>query len=245
MRKSVTAGVVLGFGCLTLYLASVANRASIPRGVAVAQVSTPTASTHLPYVCRAARVQEVRVLPNHFAFEDDYGDLHIVGEVRNDTVEHVRSVRLPVVVYNGDGKIIDTATEWLSPGDLPSGERTCFEIEFYGSGDWAYYEFEGPIYDADGDSLPDLSILNDWGYYDQGDYKILGQVRNDHGTVVNSVEVVTTLYDAAGTVLGCGLDFVNDPSLDPGQVSAFKAWFWARDYADVASYRLQAAGQSE
>ena len=95
--------------------------------------------------------------------------------------------------------------------------------------------------------MPNLTVLNDSGSYDPtfGWYEIIGQVRNDHGTRVEYVSPVGTLYNVSGIVIGCDFTYVNATHLDPNQTSSFKMTFVGRDYADVASYRLQVDGNPQ
>ena len=101
--------------------------------------------------------------------------------------------------------------------------------------------------DTDGEPLPNLTVLDDSGSYDPfwGWYDITGQVRNDHGTRVEDVFLVGTLYDASGTVMDCDYTYIDAFYLDPGQASYFEMTFFWRDYADVASYRLQVDGSRQ
>ena len=112
---------------------------------------------------------------------------------------------------------------------------------------WSYYTFEAPTYSTDGSLLPNLTVLNDSGSYNStfGWYKIIGQVRNDHGTRVEYVSPVGTVYNASGVVVGCDFTYVNSTHLDPGQTSSFEMTFTGRDYVDVTSYRLQIDGDPQ
>lgn len=186
----------------------------------------------------------VFVLSNYHDFVDPYGVLHIVGEVRNNTSDHLFLVRIAANFFDGTGQLLDTSFTYTDLDDLPAGEKTCFHISMSEPDGWVYYEFDTPGYWTFGSPLPSLTVFNDSGSYNptSGWYEILGQVRNDHGARVESVEPVGTLYNSSGTVLGCDSTYVNSSHLDPGQTSAFKISFTRRDYVDVSSYRLQVGG---
>ena len=70
-------------------------------------------------------------------------------------------------------------------------------------------------------------------------------MRNDHGSRVQYVKIVGTLYDGAGTVVGCTYGYVSGTHLDPGGTGSFSLTFIGRDYVDVASYRLQVDGNAQ
>ena len=172
----------------------------------------------------------------------------IVGEVQNNTADYLRFVKITANVFAGDGQILDVSYSYIDLDNLPPSDKTCFDILV---GDepagWSYYEFEAPSYWTDGEPLPNLTVLTDRGSYDSrfGWYEIIGQVRNDHGSRVEYVSPVGTVYNASGTVLGCDYTYVSATHLDPGQTSSFEMNFTGRDYADVVSYRLQIDGNPQ
>ena len=189
----------------------------------------------------------VHVLENHSYHVDAIGYLHIVGEVKNNTVDHLRYVKITANIFNSSGQTIDTNFTYIYLGNLPAGDKTCFDILLEEPSDWSYYEFEPPDYWTDGEPLPDLTILNDSGSYYPifGWYEVVGQVRNDHATRVEYVRPVGTLYNASYTVIGCNFTFIDDTHLDPDQISSFRMTFLGRDYADAAAYRLQVDGNPQ
>ena len=152
---------------------------------------------------------------------------------------------MSVAVYNSGGQLIDTDYTYIYLESVPPGDRTCFHI-WLDPLDWAYYEFEAPTYFSDADPLPNLAIIGDHGVYDPsaGGYDIFGEVRNDHGTRVEYVSVVGTLYNASGKTVGCWWEYVSGTHLDPGQSSPFDIEFgsYNRDYVDVTSHRVHADG---
>ena len=175
---------------------------------------------------------------------DSIDYLRIVGEVWNNTASHLRFVEITANIFGSSGQLLDTDFTYTYLDNLPAGDKTCFQLLLEAPTGWSYYLFEAPSYRTDGRALPNLTIFNHSGSYKPtfGWYQIVGQVRNDHGTRVEYVSPVATLYNATSTVVGCGFTYVNSTHLDPGQTSSFKLIVSGRDYADVASYRLQADG---
>ncbi len=206
--------------------------------------STPVAT---PTPTRTVIASGVQVLANHSAYVDSIDYLHIVGEVQNSTISHLRFVKIAANVYGAGGQLLDTAFTYTWLDNVPAGSKTCFQVLLKKPSSWSSYDLEPPTYWTDGRPLPNLVVLNDSGAYDQTFhwYKVIGQVRNDHGARVQYVSPVGTLYDASGTVVGCHFAFVNSTHLDPGQTSSFQMTFSGRDYAEVASYRLQVDGNPD
>ena len=187
------------------------------------------------------------ILPNHSSYTDIIDYLHVVGEVQNNSANHLCSVKIIANFFNSGGHLVDTDIGYITLDNLPAGEKTCFHILLDEPIGWSYYEFETPIYNADGEPLPNLTVFNDSGSYNPtfGWYTILGLVRNDHGTRVEYVSPVGTVYNASGVVIGCNYTYVNSTHLDPGQTSSFDMTFSGRDYADVTSYQLQVDGNPQ
>lgn len=186
----------------------------------------------------------VNILDNHSYYVSDYGNLYIFGEVINNTGDNLWLVKISANFFNDKGSFLDTASTFTYLDNLPAGDKTCFEIMLEEPSDWAYYQFEKPTYWTDGSPLPNLSILNDNGFYNNtyDRYELIGQVRNDLGIRIEYVYTVGTLYNSFGKVIGCNSASVNSTNLNPGQISAFKIIFSSADYSDVSSYRLQADG---
>jgi hypothetical protein len=129
------------------------------------------------------------ILSNHSSFVSSADYLHVVGEVQNNTAHHLKSVTVIANFFDSAGRLIDNETDSINLNNLPTGEKTCFDILLEEPSGWSYYEFEIPVYETGGDTFPNLTIFNDSGSYDPatGWYGIMGQVRNDHGTRIEYV----------------------------------------------------------
>ncbi len=218
--------------------------------VTLTPVSTPTptaTATNTPTPTSTTTVPSVNIPANHSSYVDSIDYLHIVGEVQNNTANNLRFVKITANIFGSSGQLLATDFTYIFLENLPAGDRTCFHLLVDEPAGWSHYEFEAPAYWTDGEPLPNLTIFNDSGAYDStfGWYEIIGQVRNDHGTRVEYVSPVGTLYNAHGTVVGCDFTYVNSTHLDPGQTSSFESIFIGRDYADVTAYRLQVDGNPQ
>jgi hypothetical protein len=208
---------------------------------------TPTASpTNTPTPTPTFQsLPEVYVLSNHSYYLDERAEMHVVGEVINTSVYHLQRVKVSVNLFDIDDQLVDTNSNFTYVQNLPAGDKTCFEIVIPSPAPgWTSYAFEAPSFRIDGHPYPLLTLLNVSSAYlpGSGNYEILGEVRNDHGSLVESVRPVGTVYDVGDTVRGCAQTLVNSINLDPGQTSAFKLVYQDRDYQDVSSHRLQVDG---
>jgi hypothetical protein len=171
--------------------------------------------------------------------------MFIVGEVLNNTSDSLTWVKVTVNFYEASGHLAGTGHTYMWPLDLPAWEKGCFSISMEVPPNWSYYQFEAPTYNISSTSS-DLTIFNDSGLYNyaNGDYDIIGRVRNDGNQRSTSVRVGGTLYNVSGVPVGCNYAYVNSTPLDPGQISSFAINFWGyyRYYNDVTYYRLRVAG---
>jgi hypothetical protein len=198
---------------------------------------TPTStSTPFPY--------GVQILPNS-SYWIGGNTIHVIGEVLNNTSDSLTLVEVAVNFFDAGGNLVGTNSIILFPLDWPAWEKGCFSISMDVPPNWSYYQFETPTYYLSGTSSG-LTIFNDSGLYNpaNGDYDIIGQVRNHGDQRSTYVNVGSTLYNVSGVPVGCANAYVNSTDLDPGQISSFAMNFWGyyRDYSDVTYYRLRVAG---
>ncbi len=209
--------------------------------------NTPLPSdTPIPTDTPKPKPKGVHILPNYTDFTSSIDTFHVVGEVQNDTGDSIRFVKISANFYDAQNNLIDTDFSFGRIDILPPGDKTCFNL-FLDDVPVGldHYEFEAPTYSTSPDQLPALTVLSHSGsvtdIFDW--YEIIGEVRNDHGSRVDFVSPIGTLYNASGDVLDCDFTFVNSTHLDPGQKSSFKMTFVLRgEYDSVASYRLQVDG---
>lgn len=234
--------------------ASVTHTATQQAAATQTATRTPTQSqtgaatqipTQTPTPTRTPIPSELTILPNHSTYATAHDGLYIMGEVRNNTGAHMRSVRISANLFDAGGTLLATAYGYAKLDPLPPDATTCFDILFPSPpAGWSYYEFEAPSFSIGGYPLPALTVLNESGSYDSSleRYTIIGQIRNDAGVRVENVRAIGTLYNAGGAVIGCNTGNVISTHLNPDQVSAFDIPYTGERYAAVASYRLQADG---
>lgn len=190
----------------------------------------------------------VHILDNDTHYVDDFGLLNVVAEVENSTADTVNLDSITVNFYDASDNLLETELGIVVLDNLPANEKTCFDVELIEPSGWSYYEIESPSYLSIGDiPFPNLTVLNDSFSFNPilgGFWEIAGEVRNDHGSTVDDVVLVGTLYNAAGDVIGCDSELFDVFSLDPGETDNFDISFVGRDYADYDSHRVQADGDT-
>lgn len=167
--------------------------------------------------------------------------LFVVGEVRNNTSQYVRFIKIGGGIISSDGQLVDADSSYTYISTLAPGEKTCFKLMFSNFDVATHYYYEEPTYFYTGAPLPKVTAYNHNGFSNEtySSYEIVGLLRNDSGRSISYVEAVGTLYNSAGEVMDCGYSYVNSTHLAVGQSSAFNINFSWNDYHDVTSYRLQ------
>lgn len=200
---------------------------------------TPTATpTSTPVA------EPIEVLPNHTHFTDDQGHLRILGEVRNNTANYLRSIQITAQLLRADGWPLDANVGHTKLSSIPPGDKACFDVLFWNPPpDWSDYELQA-TYRSGGAPPPNLTASNVAGTFEptSGWYFITGRIRNDHGGRVEYVKPIGTLYDAAGNVVDCKFNYVDGLHLNNGQADDFELTYLDRNYALVDTYRLQIDG---
>ena len=188
----------------------------------------------------------VTIRPNYSWYIDSIDILHIVGEVMNKTSANLRFVEITANLFNSSGTFLGSDFTYTTLFNLPAWQKTCFDISFYPEtpSGWTSFTFEPVSYWTDGDPQPNLTAYNHSGSYNAnyGWYEIIGLVRNDSAVTYDYVQPVATLYNSAGTVVGCDFTYTNTDTLIPGQSSSFEMTFTGRDYGDATNYNLQVGG---
>lgn len=180
------------------------------------------------------------VLPATSSFPIPGGDeLYIIGEVVNGNDFPVSILRVSVRLYDQGGQPLQAGFVRPILNTLESQEKTCFAISIKSPGRWSTYTFDPPTAQRIGTPLPSVTVLSQAGTYNPatGGYAVTGSVRNDAGTGLSFVPVAT-LYNAAGTPIGCIWDTYS--AFPTGQTRTFQAstLHYGRDLRNV-SYRLQ------
>ena len=186
----------------------------------------------------------VAILTNYTHYVDSFNHINIVGEVNNNTKNHLRSVEIVVKFFDDNDQLIETESTYTLLHNLPADDKTCFIVSLRKPDDWDHYIFAPLSYATNGEPLANLPITDLSGTYnsDLHSYHILGNVTNSAGTAVQKVRPIGTLYNADGQVIGCEYTYVLATDLNPGQSSSFEIRFSGGEYSSQSTYRVQVDG---
>jgi hypothetical protein len=90
-------------------------------------VNTPTTfPVLLPEIIEPIEIPP-RIL-SHSTYVDSTGNLHIVGEVINESFQPLRFVQIIATFYDSNNSVIGTDFTFTSPSTIPPGQRAPFDI---------------------------------------------------------------------------------------------------------------------
>lgn len=181
-------------------------------------------------------------MPNYRHYIDSNDYLRILGEVWNNTATGRSHPKVTANIFAGSGQLVAEGYDWTNLNSLDVGDKTCFDIKLDVEAVWTYYELE--IYPGSPRAPPPnvvaYNVFGDYEFF--GWYTLVGRVRNDSASTVNSLRVIATLYDASGAVVACSSGGVKALSLVPGQTSSFKMILF-EPVPGIVTYRVQVDAQ--
>lgn len=142
------------------------------------------------------------------------GDIVVVGEIENVGSNIIDTANVTANAYNSAGEEIGTALGMSFTYETLPGDKAPFSIDMTpddgttGTTGWlsSVTNVTVSVYSVtDTSSQPYMGLTTPQtptGFNDGGDYTVVGTIVNTGSQEVGDVWVVTTFYDAAGTVVG-------------------------------------------
>ena len=173
-----------------------------------AQSSAVTVTTYSQYVAPSSEI--IAVAP---------GDLIVVGEVRNIGTSVVGNVTVQGTALGANGQTLAITSSQAFVYYMSPGQKAPFYLDFTAQSSstqdlsWVPSVSQvivtvTSVQDVGKSQYKDLNVDFDMNYTDDsGLYVVRGTIVNNGSTVVEDPWVVTTFYDASGTVVG--LNYTN------------------------------------
>ncbi len=154
---------------------------------------------------------------------DEFDDLIIVGEVKNNDPDNVAYARVFASFYDNDDNLVDVGWSYVWKDIIEPGEESPFRIDLFGNDEaidhWTVW--------VEGDKTDDapvgpLDLTNtDNESNDDDTVTFTGTVTNKGTVVMGYLEVAVTLYDAEGKVLMTDWTYL-DGTLAPDESMDFE-----------------------
>ena len=178
---------------------------------------------------------------------DDYVSsdyLNVVGEVQNSSDVPAEYVKISLILFDEDDKIVATDFTYTDLDVIPPGDKAPFRL--------ITDEYEGAVrYEllVEGDPAElgpqGLEILSSSDEVDSlGFFIITGEVQNNGEQVAEFVKIVATLYNANDELLGSDFTYIEPDELAPGATEPFELiiFGWMEEKGDIDHYELQVEG---
>jgi hypothetical protein len=180
---------------------------------------------------------------NDHVCEDGSGRRHILGEVLNDTGSNQENVSIRAILLDEAGTRVGEPPSY-SPFSaipvVPAGSKVPFAGELPGDAVFHGYALEVNGSPTEYSPRDDLQIVNQGQEVDGRGYVVSSEAQNP-GAPVMVAEIVATVYDAEGKVVGLGSYVFNPGALGQGQTAAFEIVVETL-YGDAANYDLRVQG---
>jgi len=150
------------------------------------------------------------------------GDLHVVGEVLNSTSGSICDVRIVSTFYDASDQVVAIAAAYTMLDIVGSGEVAPFDVVVPDPPSGIDRQELQVDYEITSTVPLRLEVVNHSGStQSDGNYHILGEVRNQHAFTVNSVRVVATIYNTENEVLRAIISYTVIDTLVQNQTSPF------------------------
>jgi hypothetical protein len=150
------------------------------------------------------------------------GVFFITGEVSNRSLSPFYEVPVEARLLDADGQIVTLATDTLKGHGILPGGFAPFSLRFGGGQPPEAVTFELTVGRPDEPltiqphlSSPALRWTDRQEIGTQGQFYIVGTVTNESGAPIRQVEIIATVFDEAGDVIGVGFTEAAD-ELRPG-----------------------------
>ena len=162
------------------------------------------------------------------SWTDSIGNIHIVGEVLNNTGAYHDFIQINFEYLDASGRLLKPDFTFTDANELAPGERGGFTNIFTPPAGYDHYSITG-IGESTTSSPPNhnFSTLVTNVFTDSiGAQHVVGTVTNNNSTTDTFVEVLFTVYGCDGTTVDSDFTFVQAPdgssTLAPGQTAPFE-----------------------
>ena len=158
-------------------------------------------------------------------YADSFGQVHIIGEVQNDSDNVVTLVQIEATLFDENDQVIDRPSGRVFVDFIRPGEKSAFHLVFFDSeqsSNISRYEIH-VISEITGEDKPRmLEVSVGEGYVDEmGRHHVVGEVKNNGDAAATFIEVSAAMYDSNGNVVDAISGSTVPQSILPGEAAQF------------------------
>jgi len=230
--------------------------AAIVRAVVPAPVTALPAAAEIPASSAPAGDTRITVIPaptplpadalllglmSDASYTDGVGNVHVMGEVRNDSNLNVGEIAITVSFYDGAGNFITDITAPTMISALNPGERAPFAVSLPRPAGMENYSIKAVGRPTALVLHPQVGIVSISAAEDEvGFYRVSGSVKNMGSVTLDRPKIVVTLLGRGGALVNVAFGYPSPRRLNPGDIAVFDVAFTY--FPNVLDYRLQVTG---
>ncbi|MBN1427522.1 MAG: hypothetical protein JXB07_04000 [Anaerolineae bacterium] len=166
------------------------------------------------------------------AWVDRNGGFVIAGQVLNNAAGALEFIRIEVLLYDAEDRLLFSMDDFVSSDTLLPGEYAPFSLTFSDGlplgtvrydlkasaryADMSIHTFYGP---------ENFAVSSQADFDANGFLVVSGQARNEGVKTANLVKVIAVVFDEQGRVIATDTTLVDVQQLAPGQISTFSVSF--------------------
>jgi hypothetical protein len=158
-------------------------------------------------------------------YADSLGQVHIIGEVQNDSDNVVTLVQIEATLFDENDQVIDRPSGRVFIDVIRPGEKSAFHLVFFDSeqsSNISSYEIRVNSEITEEGKPRMLEVNVGEGYIDEmGQHHVVGEVKNNGDAAATFIEVSAAMYDRDGSVVDAISGSTVPLSLLPGETAQF------------------------
>jgi hypothetical protein len=167
--------------------------------------------------------EEALIVLQHTSYTDSSGNMHVVGQVYNNTEQNLAGVQVKGLFYDKDDQLLAEKVTFAHAEILPPSHRAPFALTLFDPAQTPEtYALEVSGKETDNAPFQALELVQHALLNDDESILVLGEIRNANEQSASKVRVAATLYDAAGQIIDVAFTFLQREVLKPGASVPFE-----------------------
>ena len=167
--------------------------------------------------------EKALVILQHASHTDSSGNLHVVGQVYNNTEQNLIGVKVKGLFYDKDAHLLAEKVTYAHAEILPPKHRAPFSLTVFDLEKTPEtYDLEVSSRKANAEPFQGIQLVQHTLLEDGKRVTILGEIRNASDQPASKVRVAAVLYDSTEHIIDVGFAYAQRDILEPGAIVPFE-----------------------